>query len=57
MNKILDPIVKASNPNLPPYIILVLYVLMPIINLEFVLGKLKYKICSEPNFLVLVYGM
>jgi hypothetical protein len=38
----------------PPYIILVLYVLMPIINLEIVLGKLKYRICSEPNFLILV---
>jgi hypothetical protein len=39
---------------IPTYIILVLYVLMPIINLEIILGKLKYKICSQPNFLILV---
>jgi len=39
---------------IPPYIILVLYVLVSIINLEIVLGKLKYRICLEPNFLVLV---
>jgi len=39
---------------IPPHPILVLYVLVPIIDLEIVLGKLKYTICSEPNFLVLV---
>jgi hypothetical protein len=37
-----------------PYIILVLYVLVPIIDLEIIQGKLKYKICLEPKFLVLV---
>jgi len=39
-----------------PYIILVLYVLVSIVNLEIVLGKLKYIICSEPNYLVLLQG-
>jgi len=39
---------------IPPYIILVLYVLVLIIDLEIVLGKLNYKICLEPNFLILV---
>jgi len=37
-----------------PYVILVLYVLVPIIDLEIVVGKFKYKICWKPKKLFLV---